>query len=61
MSITTEPQPSLADLFAEQKKQTALLEQIATGQLALIEALADEEGEDPGAPPRTYLDGRPCR
>jgi hypothetical protein len=51
----------LADLLAEQQKQTALLEQIATGQLALIEALADDEGEDPDAPPRTYLDGTPCR
>lgn len=51
----------LTDLLAEQQKQTALLEQIATGQLALIEALADDEGEDPDAPPRTYLDGTPCR
>ena len=51
----------LADLLVEQQKQTALLEQIATGQLALIEALADDESEDPDAPPRTYLDGTPCR
>lgn len=54
-------QPSTAELLAEMQKQTALLEQIATGQLALIEALADDESEDPDAPPRTYLDGTPCR
>jgi hypothetical protein len=59
--ITAQLQPNMADLLAEQQKQTALLEQIATGQLALIEALADDEGEDPDAPPRTYLDGTPCR
>lgn len=51
----------LADLLAEQQKQTVLLEQIATGQLALIEALADDEDEDPDAPALTYLDGTPCR
>ncbi|MBF8780996.1 hypothetical protein IV505_14865 [Pseudomonas fulva] len=51
----------LEQMLAEQQKQTSLLEQIATGQLALIEALADGEGEDPDAAPRTYLDGTACR
>jgi len=51
----------LEQMLAEQQKQTSLLEQIATGQLALIEALADGDSEDPDAPPSTYLDGSPCR
>ncbi len=59
--ITAQLQPNMADLLAEQQKQTALLEQIATQNLALIEALADDEDGDPDAPPSTYLDGSPCR
>lgn len=59
--ITAQLQPNMADLLAEQQKQTALLEQIATQNLALIEALADGEGADPDVPPSTYLDGSPCR
>ena len=42
----------------EQKKQTALLEQIAKQQILMIEVLADEQGEqDPDAMPMTYIDG----
>lgn len=59
--ITAQLQPSVSDLLAEQRKQTALLEQIATQNLALIEALADGEDVDPDAVPQTYLDGTPCR
>lgn len=59
--ITAQLQPNMADLLAEQQKQTALLEQIATQNLALIEALADGEGADPDVLPSTYLDGSPCR
>ncbi|MDM3887035.1 hypothetical protein QSV36_15790 [Pseudomonas sp. BCRC 81390] len=51
----------LEQMLEEQKKQTSLLEQIATQNLALIEALADEGGVDPDAPPQTYLSGAPCR
>lgn len=51
----------LEQMLGEQKKQTSLLEQIATQNLALIEALADEGGVDPDAPPQTYLSGAPCR
>lgn len=48
----------LVELLAEQKKQTALLEQIAKQQILMIEVLADEQGEqDPGAMPLTYMDG----
>lgn len=51
----------LEQMLAEQKKQTSLLEQIARQSLALIEALADEQGADPDELPSTYLDGSPCR
>ncbi|MEQ6925615.1 hypothetical protein AAUI01_08325 [Pseudomonas mosselii] len=51
----------LEQMLAEQKKQTSLLEQIATQNLALLEALADGDGADPDAQPSTYLDGSPCR
>lgn len=54
--------PSLSELLAEQRKQTLLLEQIATQNLALIQALAGEsdvavgdEDQIPGA----YLSGNP--
>lgn len=57
--VTVQLQPSVSDLLAEQRKQTALLEQIATQNLALIEALADDQGVDPDAAPRVYLSGAP--
>ena len=48
----------LVELLAEQKKQTALLEQIVSQQILMIEAIADEQGEqDPDALPMTYMDG----
>lgn len=59
--ITAQLQPNVAELLSEQQKQTALLEQIATQNLALIEALADGEDADPDSEPDTYLDGTPCR
>lgn len=49
----------LEQMLAEQKKQSGLLEQIATQNLALIEALADGEDADPDAVPMTYLSGAP--
>lgn len=51
----------LQQILDQQQKQTSLLEQIATQNLALIEALADGEDADPDAVPRAYLDGTPCR
>ncbi|WP_047305233.1 hypothetical protein [Pseudomonas fluorescens] len=59
--VTAQLQPSVSDLLAEQKKQTALLEQIASQNLALIEALADDQAVDPDAQHLTYMDGTPCR
>lgn len=52
----------LAEMLAEMKKQTALLERMETNQSMLIQALAeDQTGQDPDAPPLTYMDGTPCR
>lgn len=51
----------LRQIVEQQQKQTSLLEQIATQNLALIEALADGHDADPEAEPRSYLDGTPCR
>ncbi|WEJ24191.1 hypothetical protein N0B28_10335 [Pseudomonas sp. SD17-1] len=59
--MTAQLQPGVSDLLTEQKKQTALLEQIASQNLALIEALADDQAADADATPRTYLGGAPCR
>ncbi|MPQ84499.1 hypothetical protein F0170_11175 [Pseudomonas sp. MAFF 730085] len=56
---TAQLQPNIQGLLDEQKKQTALLEQIAKQQILMIEVLADEQDEqDPDAPPMTYMDGR---
>ncbi|CAH0650400.1 MULTISPECIES: hypothetical protein [Pseudomonas] len=57
--ITAQLQPNIADLLAEQQKQTALLEQIATQNQALIQALADDVDSDLDAVPLTYLNGAP--
>lgn len=49
----------LQQILEQQQKQTDLLEQIATQNLALIEALADDQGLEPDAAPRIYLSGAP--
>ena len=60
----SEQQNSLAGLLsqvlAEQIKQTAILERIATQQTQLITALADEGDDepDPDALPQTYMSGK---
>ncbi|AGZ34617.1 MAG: hypothetical protein ACOKSU_27010 [Pseudomonas sp.] len=51
----------LQQILDQHQKQTSLLEQIATQNLALIEALADEGSVDPDGSPQTYLNGAPCR
>ncbi|EKT4565728.1 hypothetical protein QEM43_001372 [Pseudomonas putida] len=51
----------LQQILEQQQKQTGLMETIASQNLALIEALADEGGADPDAPPQAYLSGAPCR
>lgn len=57
----SEPAISLLEqMLAEQRKQTGLLQQIATNQVALIQVLSEEQGVDPDEQPLTYLDGTPC-
>lgn len=52
----------LQQILEQQQKQTGLLETIASQNLALIEALADDVDNDQDELPRThYLDGSPCR
>ena len=62
----SEQQNSLAGLLsqvlAEQIRQTAILERIATQQTQLITALADDgDGDEPDAIAQTYLSGAPVR
>lgn len=51
----------LERMLAEQVKQTELLQQIAKNQVALIQALGEDQGLDDDGPPLTYLSGQPCR
>lgn len=52
---------TLQALLDEQKRQTAILERMEKQQSLLIQALAEEQGQDPDAPAMTYMDGTPCR
>lgn len=49
----------LQKILDQQQKQTGLLEQIATQNLALIEALADDQRLDDDTPSLNYLSGAP--
>jgi hypothetical protein len=51
----------LAEILSEQKKQTAILERMAEQQSQLIQAMAEDQPEDSGVQPMTYMDGTPCR
>lgn len=51
----------LSQILAQQMKQYELLQRMAEQQTLLIDALSEEEPEDPDSQPRTYLDGTPCR
>ncbi|MGO2711587.1 hypothetical protein [Pseudomonas helleri] len=51
----------LTQVLTEQKQQTAILNRMAEQQLLLIQAMAEDQGEDPDAMPLTYMDGTPCR
>lgn len=51
----------LERMLAEQVKQTELLQQIASNQVVLIQALGEDPGLDEEDPPLTYLSGQPCR
>lgn len=47
----------LEQLVAEQQKQTSMLEQIASNQILLIQALSEDQGMDEDSQPMTYMDG----
>ncbi|MCV4343248.1 hypothetical protein [Pseudomonas capsici] len=49
----------LSQILAEQVKQTELLQRMTEQQMLLINALSEEEPEDPDAPSLTYLSGAP--
>ncbi|KPB64261.1 Uncharacterized protein AC510_3492 [Pseudomonas amygdali pv. myricae] len=49
----------LSLILAEQVKQTQLLQRMAEQQMLLINALSEEEQDDPDAEPATYMDGTP--
>jgi hypothetical protein len=51
----------LERMLAEQVKQTELLQQIVSNQVALIQALGEDQGLDEDGPALTYLSGQPCR
>ena len=51
----------LIQVLAEQKQQTEILGRMADQQLMLIQAMGEDEPEDPDAQPQTYMDGTPCR
>ncbi|SFW65655.1 hypothetical protein [Pseudomonas sp. NFACC10-1] len=51
----------LSQILAEQLKQTQLLQRMAEQQTLLVNALSEEEPEDPDTQHRTYLDGTLCR
>lgn len=59
--FTAQLRPSVSELLSEQKKQTAILERMERQQGLLIQALAEDQGEDPEATPSTYMDGTPCQ
>lgn len=59
--MSEQPNCLQVEMLAELKKQTALLERMEKQQSLLIQALADDQGEDPDAPQMTYMDGSPCR
>ena len=59
--MSEQPNCLQAEMLAEMKKQTALLERMEKHQALLIQALAeDQAGQDPDARPMTYMDGSPC-
>ena len=58
----SEPVTSLLEqMLVEQQAQTELLRQIASNQVVLIQALAEDQDEGLDSAPLTYMDGTPCR
>jgi len=51
----------LERLVAAQESTARAMSQVAERLDLLIQAMAEDEPEDPDAPVRTYMDGSPCR
>lgn len=49
----------LHQILDQQVRQTHLVGVMVEQQAQLLEALADEQGDDAHAPPATFLDGTP--
>lgn len=61
MLVTNEHATSLLErVVAAQEAQAKAMEKIADGLDLLIQAMAEDEPEDPDAQPRRYMDGSPC-
>lgn len=57
-----DPLISLLERLAIAQESTAQsMSQVAERLDLLIQAMAEDEPEDPDAPPLTYMDGTPCR
>ena len=50
----------LERIAAAQEAQAQATQQMSDRLGLLIQALAEDEPEDPDAQPRTYMDGSPC-
>lgn len=51
----------LERLMTAQESSAKAMNQVAERLDLLIQAMAENEPEDPDAQPRTYMDGTPCR
>ncbi len=51
----------LERVTAAQEAQAKAMQAVAERLDLLIQALAEDEPEDPNAQPLTYMDGTPCR
>jgi len=51
----------LERIVVAQEAQAQSTKQMSERLGLLIQAMAEDELEDPGAQPRTYMDGTPCR
>lgn len=51
----------LERLVIAQESAAQSMSQVADRLDLLIQAMAEDEPEDPDAPVRTYMDGTPCR
>lgn len=51
----------LERIVAAQEAQAKAMQEMSERLGLLIQAMGEDESEDPDAQPRTYMDGTPCR